>query len=167
MKHRSISILFSMGLILSTLLAACAAAPAAVAPAAQGAAMGAQETFNGLRSVYQGQPGTFVMQLNQMYLAAWPKGSAYGFTLVCNGQCPEFNSLKLQTDSLAEMVKSLEAYGWKYVTPAALPQAVKTTLEMTRVEAALSALSKFGAPLMIVPVMPSSFEMPKPDVVQQ
>lgn len=156
--------IFSLTLLLSFLLSACAAVNL---PPVQGATMGAQETFTGLRSVYQGQPGTFLMQFNQMYLAAWPKGSVYGFTVVCNGQCPDFNSLKLKTESLAEMVKSLEAYGWKYVTPAALPTAVKTALETTRVESALAAVSKLGAPLLMVPILPNSIQMPTREVIQQ
>jgi hypothetical protein len=159
--------IFTLALLLSLILSACAAADPAVVDVSRGAQIGAQMTLDGMRSVYQGQPGSVVMQMRDMYLLAWPKGVNYGFTVVCTGQCPDFNSLKINTVSLGEMIKSLESYGWKYISPAALPQTIKATLEMTRAEAALSAISKFGAPLLMVPVVPSSIEPPKPDVVIQ
>ncbi len=117
--------------LLALSLAGCAAlpdvmqaAPAVVSDAASmGAAVGAMETARGIGMVLQEGSGAFIMAHGQDFLLAWPKGNAWEFVLV-NAKGLPINGIKLDVYSFSDLVKQLEALGWEYTAPAALPAAL-------------------------------------------
>jgi hypothetical protein len=167
MNHHFSTTIFSIALILSVLLSACAAAPAVVEPiiARSGATLGASETVRGLRAVYNTAPGTFIMQLRDMYVFAWPKGSNYAFTVLCTGTCPDFNSLRINTLNLASMTKSLQDYGWRMIEPAALPAAITKALTAYSLEAVMASVQCLTN-VILVPIIVATPAYQAPVVAQ-
>jgi hypothetical protein len=71
MKSRSKLPLFFI--ILLTLISACFGASRLAGAPLNSSALGAQETFKGLRMAYQAQAGTFIMEKGNLILMAWPR----------------------------------------------------------------------------------------------
>ena len=132
--YRTNMILASL-MIVSLLLTSCAAlpdvmqaAPVVVAEAASsGAAVGALETLRGMSSVLVEGSGAFIMQSGDNFLLAWPSGSAWEFVFL-NASGAPMNGIKLNVFSFSDLVKQLEALGWQYVAPSALPAALTNVL---------------------------------------
>lgn len=150
--------LLSMALLLSLLLSGCAAAQVG-----SGAALGAGETIDGMRSVLSGTPGTFVMQGRDAFLLAWPRGSNYAFTVIGNGSLPAFNSTRANPLALTRLVHDLEGAGWKLTTPAALPAFMAEALQAYTIEAVMAGTQTLPT-ILVIPVI---FDFNPPTPVQE
>jgi hypothetical protein len=91
-------------------------------------------TLNGMRSVVEGQPGTFAYAKDNLIVMSWPKGSQWAFVTVtrdgsvfndlkslCNGQ-------KCDWRTFTDFVRWLETMGFQQMLPEALPVGMVTTL---------------------------------------
>jgi hypothetical protein len=161
--------IWTIALILSLFLSSIACVGGAIsAGSSSGAQLGAAETINGLKAVVAANPGTFIMQSKDLLLMAWPQGSNYAFTIIDqSGRAQNsLNGLKLNTVNFAELIKSLEAGGWKYILPAALPEKVLTALGTYSIEAAMTAVKTMPT-IWIVPVIILTPPIPQQEVIQQ
>lgn len=138
---------------ISVFFAATAMAQPALTTLSPTTALGAGETFAGLQAAMRCAPGTFIMEKGNLLLMAWPKGGEYAFAIIGkNGAtASELNALKVNTESLSMMVKSLEQGGWKNILPAAVPAAVSQALGMLTVEMAMTAMRSLPT-IFVVPV---------------
>lgn len=132
--------IFAVSLVLSALLSACAAVQVApevmqVAPqvAPEAVALGTGTTIQGIRATLAQQPGTFIMQQNELFLLAWPKGQTYAYLMVGKGNI-DLNSIKANTFDFSKMIRFLEGGGWKYVPASALPAKVVKVLGSYSIE---------------------------------
>lgn len=156
---------FPIVILILTLISACFGA-ATMGPAVTtgtftpSAAIGAQETFDGLRQAMRSCPGTFIMERGNLLLMAWPRGSSYAFAILGKdgNTGADLTGLRVSTLSISSMVKSLEDGGWRYILPAAVPQAISRALGMLTVEMALTSMrampSIFIIPLWIMEPTP-------------
>lgn len=140
--------LFTIALLLSLLLSACAAVHSGTGMTA----IGASETISGMRRALGGAPGTFVMQGKDAFLLAWPRGSSYAFTVIGNGSLPAFNSTRANPLALTRLVQDLEADGWKITTPAAIPAYVADALKAYTIEAVMAG-SQTLPTILVIPVI--------------
>ena len=147
--------IFSIALLLSILLSSgCAAAVSApVAPEVVQTGvlpLGTQATVTGIRAVLAEMPGTFIMQSENMFLLAWPKGSSYAYVFLGKGTL-DLNGLKANTINVSNMVKYLEGGGWKYVPVSALPAKVFQVLGSYTVEMVVAGASSLTT-VFVLPV---------------
>lgn len=148
--------IFSIALLLSILLSSgCAASVSApvvpeVAVQAGTLPLGAQATVTGIRAVLAEMPGTFIMQSENMFLLAWPKGSSYAYVFLGKGTL-DLNGLKSNTINVTNMVKYLEGGGWKYVPVSALPAKVLQVLGSYTVEMVVAGASTLTT-VFVLPV---------------
>jgi hypothetical protein len=160
MKHKSP---FPFFILILTLISACfgAAIFSGGLPfssqASSAAVLGAGETIDGLKSVVAGAPGTFLMQAEGMFLAAWPRNGAYALTVInsTGKPCVDFNAARVNTLDLSGAVNLLQKEGWKVVGPSALPRAVWMALSGYTVELVMAGAQSlpmvFILPVVIVP----------------
>ncbi len=156
---------FPVLILIFTLISACFGA-ATMGPAVTtgtftpSAALGAQETFEGLRQAMRACPGTFIMERGNLLLMAWPRGTAYAFAIIGKDGSAgaDLTGLRVSTLSISAMVKSLEEGGWRYILPAAVPSTIAKALGMLSVEMALTSMrampSIFLIPLWIMEPTP-------------
>jgi hypothetical protein len=146
MKRTSFK-LINLFLIMALALALCSCA-------ALQSPIGAAATFNGLKNVAAGNPGTFIMQANNMVMLAWPRGGEYAFAMFCDGACPamKLTATMIGTLNFSETVKYLENVGWRYIQPSDLPAWIASALAASTVEAMTSAIKTLPS-IFIVPVI--------------
>jgi hypothetical protein len=153
-KSRSSKSVLPIFILIVTLLGSCLAAAVRSAPVVSvpGSALGAQETFAGLQSVMRGEAGTMIMERGNLLLMAWPKGTQYAFAILGKdgsvGQA--LTGLRIDTTSIASMIRTLESGGWTYTQPVNVPAIIAQALAMYSVEMALTS----------VRAMPSVFLIP-------
>ena len=150
MQAKNKQLILSISLIISLFIGACGA----IQTASTTGTLGAAETFEGMKMVYQQASGTILMQKGELYLMAWPRGADYALTILSqNKNAPEaLNATRSGVISFSEYIKTLEAGGWKYAAPSALPATIAKALTAYSVEAAVTALN--GLPtVFVMPVM--------------
>lgn len=159
--------IWTIALVLSLFLSSIACVGAAMTSGG-GTALGAADTINGLKSVAAGNPGTFIMQSKDLILMAWPSGANYAFAII--DQTGKAHSslagLKLNTLNFTEMVKSLEAGGWKYILPAALPEKILIAVGTYSLEAAMTAVNAMPT-VWVVPVIMLTPVYQQQEAIQQ
>ncbi|KPL70093.1 hypothetical protein ADN00_18795 [Ornatilinea apprima] len=163
MQAKTRSLILSISLVLSLFIGACGA----ISSAAPAGTLGAAETIEGMRMVVANEAGTFLMQKGEVFLMAWPRGTNYAMTVLSqSGASDALNGMRVNAVSLTETVKALEADGWKYITPAALPKAITEALAAYSVEMAVTALK--GLPtVFIMPIFMVTPDFLQPEVVIQ
>lgn len=111
-------------------------------------ALGAAETLKGLKMVVNGASGTFVMAHGDQYLLAWPYKGQYAIAMIGEGSV---RGLRQGPMPLSELVKALEAAGWKFTSPAGLPTAVVSALGAYSLEMAIVGMQSLPS-VFILPV---------------
>lgn len=136
-------------LIAVLILPACSTVPVAVAPAPDYStatvkatmvgdgnviALGLLDTCKYLVQVFQASPGTFIMESpTGQFLFSWTMGSNWGFLAVDANGVPVNDITNLAGSNMAntftftDLVKTLEANGWTYVFPSAIPAWLAST----------------------------------------
>ncbi len=133
----------------------------ALAMLASGAISGISfnQTLSGMRSVVQGQPGTFVMAKDSLFMLAWPMGeNAWGFACLTKAGNPVrdlatyVNGTKVDTLTMANFMADLEVDGWQSVSAKVLPAGITSALSSY-----ITYLVSIGArsipDLLLVPVI--------------
>lgn len=164
MQAKTKRLILSISLIISLFIGACGA----IQTASTTGTLGAAETFEGMKMVYQQASGTILMQKGELFLMAWPRGADYALTILSQSKnAPEaLNATRSGVISFSEYVKTLEAGGWKYVAPSVLPATITKALTAYSVEMAITALN--GLPtVFIMPVMIGTPDFLQPEVVIQ
>jgi len=94
-----------------------------------------QSTLSGMRQVVQGQPGTFVMMKNDLFMLAWPAGeNAWAFACLNKMGDPikniaqYVNGTKVDTLTMANFLADLETDGWQAVSSKVLPAGISGAL---------------------------------------
>ncbi len=149
---------FPILILIFTLISACFGA-ATMGPAVTtgtftpSAALGAQETFQGLRAAMSCSPGTFIMERGNLLLMAWPRGAGYAFAILGKDGATgkDLTGLRVSTLSIAAMLKSLEQGGWQSILPAAVPSTIAKALGMLTVEMALTSMRSLPT-IFLVPL---------------
>jgi hypothetical protein len=126
-------------------------------------AIGTAETISGLKAVVSGQPGTLVYQLETTIMMAWPSGSNYAFAVMTtNGQpitgMTMINGQAVSTYKLCDLIKTMEANGWKAIDPKLIPTVLVQALTAYTVEAVVAGMQT----LPTIIVLPSIWLEPLP-----
>lgn len=94
-----------------------------------------QSTLSGMRSVVRGDPGTFILLKNELYLLAWPAGDgAWAFANLTKAGNPirdlslYVNGTKVDTVTMSTFVAQLERDGWQPISSEALPASITGAL---------------------------------------
>lgn len=94
-----------------------------------------QSTLQGMRSVVQGQPGTFVMAKDNLFMLAWPAGeNSWAFACITKAGNPikdlatYVNGTKVDTLTMANFLASLETDGWQMTSEKVLPAGITSAL---------------------------------------
>ncbi len=154
---------FTFALLCSLLLSACSAVQVAQSGASQLVevqTVGLGETLAGIQAAVQGQPGTFIMESDRLVLVAWARSNSWCFASFSKQGKPVidllsemgWNAQAVDTFSFSDFVKSLEASGWKTITPDKLPPALLATLQSFTVTAVETAANSLPT-VLILPVV--------------
>ena len=124
------------------------------------------DTLRGMRSAAYGAPGTFIMEKDTLVTFFWTCKNNTGWcfaSLTKSGQVVRdlltyINGTRCDTCTASTLVSGLEADGWKYMAPGALPAAVLTGLKSTSVYmmsiGASSLTTVFFVPVVILQPTP-------------
>ena len=145
-----------LAVLMALSLAGCGALP--VVEAGPAVSLGAAETIRGMQSVLQEGAGTSRLQTGEQVLLASPPGGGYALTFL-NGHGAEVNGLYQGVFSFSDLLGRLEADGWKYVGPGAVPATVSKVIMGYTIEAVMTGLSclpsVFVLPVILLTPMPA------------
>jgi len=129
-------------------------------------AVGVGEVLSSLQRVSTGEPGTFIMQSpTGDYLFGWARavGGQWGFVGVNSTGGPkpisELVGNAANTRTVAEMLKSLERAGWKYVAPddPSIPLWITTLLQNARTF--IQSIGNFNLTPFFIVFSPTLFDL--------
>jgi hypothetical protein len=141
----------------------------ALAMLASGAISGIsfQSTLSGMRQVVQGQPGTFVMMKNDLFMLAWPAGeNAWAFACLNKFGDPikniasYVNGTRVDTLTMANFLADLETDGWQSVSAKTLPAGISGALGSYMTYLMSIVVRSLPSPLLVPVIIMPDMQVP-------
>jgi len=126
-----------------------------------------QSTLQGMRSVVHGNPGTFVMAKNDLFMLAWPvKDGFWAFACLTKAGDPirdlatYVNGTKVDTLTMANFLADLETDGWQSVSAKTLPAGISGALGSYMTYLMSIGVRSLPSPLLVPVIIMPDMQVP-------